>query len=252
MGKRTGRHPDKALTAVAVRAAKPGRHADGNGLYLEVDPSGARRWTLRVTVHGRRSDIGLGSTRLVTLAEARDLALAMRKTARAGGDPLTDRRKARVPTFEQAARQAHAEHLPTWRNKKHAAQWISTLEEYAFPRLGGLAVDCIGTPEVRDALLPIWLGKPETARRVRQRIGTVLDWAAAKGFRDGENPVRAVAKGLPRQPDDKEHMTALPYAEVPKFIQALRACGASEPVRLAFELLVLTAARTGEVLGMRW
>ncbi|MBP2301963.1 tyrosine-type recombinase/integrase [Azospirillum picis] len=255
MTKRTGRHPEKALTAVTVRNAKPGRYADGNGLYLEVDESGARRWLLRIMVQGRRRDIGLGSTTLVSLAEARDTAIAMRKVARAGGDPVAERQKALriVPTFESAARTCHTEHKDSWKNGKHADQWLTTLETHAFPVIGTMTVDRIGTPEVRDVLLPIWLEKPETARRVRQRIGTVLDWAATKGFREGENPVRSVAKGLPKQKDSGEHFAALPYDDVPAFLTKLRATDQTGPVvKLAMEFLILTAVRSGEMRGAMW
>jgi integrase len=249
-----GRHPDKALSAVRVRAiSEPGRYADGNGLYLVVNPSGAKRWVLRTVVRGKRRDIGLGGLRLVPLAEARDQALAYRKLARNGGDPLAERRRNRrpTPTFEQAARAVHAEHSAAWRNAKHSAQWINTLTQYVFPTLGDLRVDQIDTPEVLRVLSPIWLTTPETARRVRQRMGTVLDWVKAAGFRDGENPIVGIGKGLPRQPDRKAHHTALPYVEVPGFIAALREADVGPSARLAFEFLVLTAARTGEVLGAR-
>lgn len=254
MPKRTGKHPEKALSAVTVRNAKPGRHADGNGLYLEVDPSGARRWLLRITVRGKRRDVGLGSASLVSLAEARDAALDMRRIARAGGDPLHERRQARaiIPTFEEAAKACHLEHKASWKNGKHVDQWINTLEAYAFPTIGSLPVNRVGTSEVRDVLLPIWLDKPETARRVRQRIALVLDWASTKLYREGENPCRAVAKGLPRQRREGQHFDALPFADVPGFVQALRASSASEMARIAFEFLILTAARTGEVLGATW
>ncbi len=238
-----------------MRSAKPGRHADGNGLYLEVDPSGARRWLLRLVIQGKRRDIGLGSASLVSLAEAREQAVAMRKLARAGGDPLAERRREQrvVPNFESAARTCHAEHKDSWKNGKHADQWLTTLEAHVFPMIGTMTVDRIGTPEVRDCLLPIWLDKPETARRVRQRIGTVLDWAAAKGFREGENPVRSVTKGLPKQKDQAEHFAALPYAEVPAFLARLRDSKKTSPmVKLLFEFVVLTAVRSGEARGARW
>jgi integrase len=146
----------------------------------------------------------------------------------------------------------HAEHSAAWKNPKHAAQWISTLVEYVFPAFGDRRVDHIDTPDVLKVLSPIWLTKPETARRVRQRIGTVLDWAKAAGFRAGENPVAGVAKGLPKQPDRDDHHAALPYARVPEFIQILRQTDASEAAKLAFEFLILTATRTGEVLGAKW
>lgn len=253
--KAKGRHPEKALSAVQVRALRvPGRYADGNGLYLVVEPSGAKRWMLRTIVQGHRRDIGLGGFSLVPLIEAREKALAFRKLAREGGDPLAERRKTQVsvPTFTQAVEKVHDEHKATWKNAKHAQQWINTLHTYACPHLGAKPVDQIATPDVLKALAPIWLTKPETARRVRQRIGTVMDWAKAAGHRAGDNPVEGVGKGLPKQTDRDEHHTALPYAEVPAFVLRLRTCGGSEPVRLAFEFLILTAARTGEVLGMSW
>ncbi|MFG1260834.1 Arm DNA-binding domain-containing protein [Xanthobacter flavus] len=167
--KRKGRHPDKALTAVTVRQAKiPGRYADGNGLYLEVDQSGAKRWTLRIMVRGRRRDIGLGGAALVSLGEAREKALTYRKIAREGGDPLLEKRKAQgtVPTFAEAAEKVHAEHAPSWKNGKHAAQWLTTLKTYAYPEIGKVAIDAIDTPMLLRVLSPIWLAKPETARRL--------------------------------------------------------------------------------------
>lgn len=250
-----GLHPDKALTAVRVRGLKlPGRYADGNGLYLVVEPTGSKRWLLRTMVQGRRRDIGLGGLSLVSLAEARERALSYRKLARDGGDPLAERRKARatVPTFAEAAERVHEEHKASWENEKHAAQWIATLRSYALPHFGTRRVDQIETPDVLRALSPIWLTKPETARRVRQRIGTVLDWAKAAGHRSGDNPVEGVARGLPKQGEREEHHAALPFAAVPAFIADLRAGERGEVARLAFEFLILTAARTSEVLGAEW
>jgi integrase len=249
------RHPDRALTAVQVRQIKtPGRHADGNGLYLMVEPTGAKRWVLRTIVRGRRRDIGLGSSRLVSLADARETAAMYRRTARAGGDPITEHRQPKVvaPTFEEAARIVHAQHSRAWRNPKHAAQWIKTLAQYVFPYFGDRRVDEIEPADVLRALTPIWLAKPETARRVRQRIRAVLDWAKGSGHRHGDNPVDGVARALPRQNGRAVHHAALPYAEVPAFIGAMRASGINEITKLAFELLILTGARTGEVLGARW
>jgi integrase len=249
------RHPDRALTAVQVKQAKlPGRHADGNGLYLLVEPTGAKRWVLRTIVHGRRRDIGLGSARLVSLAEAREKATIYRKTARAGGDPIAEHRKPQsvVPTFEQAARLVHAQHSGAWRNPKHRAQWLNTLAQCAFPVFGDRRVDQIDAADVLRALSPIWLTKPETARRVRQRVRAVFDWAKAAGHRAGDNPVDGIARALPRQNGLPGHFAAMPYAEVPNFLRALRESGMGETARLAFEFLVLTAARTGEVLGARW
>jgi len=253
--KRKGRHPEKALSAVQIRSlSTPGRYADGNGLYLVVERSGSKRWILRTIVNGRRRDMGLGGLSLVTLGEAREKALTNRKLAREGGDPLAERRKARavVPTFAKAAEIVHAEHKVSWKNPKHAAQWLTTIRQYAFPVLGDRRVDQIDTPDILKVLSPIWATKSETARRVRQRVGAVLDWAKAAGFRSGDNPVDGVAKGLPRQKASAEHHRALPYEQVPQFVKRLRASGNSELVRLAFEFLILTASRTNEALGAQW
>ncbi len=250
-----GKRPHNALTSVKVRQIKdPGRYVDGNGLYLIVDPSGAKRWLLRTVIQGRRRDMGLGGAQLVSLAEAREKAHQYRKIARNGGDPIAEGRKSRMalPTFADAAQAVHAEHLQTWKNKKHGAQWINTLLEYAIPIIGAKRVDDITTPDVLNVLSPIWLAKPETARRVKQRIGTVMDWAKAAGFRAGDNPVDGVTKGLPRQPDRKGHHATLPYGEIPTFVSRLRENDGADISKLAFEFLLLTATRTSEVLGARW
>ncbi len=249
--KKEGRHPDKALTAMQVRQLKvAGRYADGNGLYLLVDPSGAKRWLLRTVVQGRRRDIGLGGLSLVSLAEARELAVEYRGLARAGGDPLAERRRQRkiAPSFKNAAELVHAEQKAGWRNAKHANQWINTLTQYVYPTIGDRPIDQIDTPEILRVLSPIWLAKPETARRVRQRMGVVFDWAKAAGHRLGENPVAGVAKGLPKQKDADSHHAALPFAEVPAFVKRLQSSAEGELARLAFEFLILTVSRTSEVL----
>ncbi|MGJ5036719.1 tyrosine-type recombinase/integrase [Bradyrhizobium sp. HKCCYLRH3059] len=248
------KHPEKALTALKIRSLKkPGRYADGNGLYLKVTESGAKRWELRTVVRGKRCDIGLGGLKLVSLAEAREQAEKYRKIARDDGDPIAEKRRAKrvVPTFTEAAESVHKDHTKAWKNAKHSDQWINTLSTYAFPVFGDRKVDQVQTPDILKALTPVWLAKPETARRVRQRIKTVLDWAKAAGFRSGDNPVDDINRALPRQPDRKGHFAALPYADVPAFIRKLHD---PEPTiaSLAFEFLILTAARTGEVLEAKW
>lgn len=238
-----------------VRTIKnPGRYTDGNGLYLVVEPTGNKHWVLRTMVQGKRRDIGLGGLSTVSLAEAREDAYAKRKLAREGGNPIAERLAERriVPTFSEAAHLVHAEHLPSWKNPKHGDQWINTLTQYVFPFIGDNQVNRIDTPDILKALSPIWLIKPETARRVLQRIRTVLDWAKAAGFRTGDNPVDGVTKGLPKQPDQDLHHEALPYAAVPDFIVALRKHDASVAVTLSFELTVLTATRTSEILNAKW
>lgn len=242
------------LTAKGVAAAKPGRHQDGNGLYLEVSKTGGRRWKLRIQKDGRRRDIGLGSAQDVTLAEAREKAGDIRKAVRRGADPIEARGdKAKVPTFKEAAIQVHAERLPGWKNAKHAAQWLSTLGTYAFPKIGSKLVSEIGSGDMHDVAAAIWLTRPETARRVLQRLGTVLDYAHAKGWRASEAPVRAVRAGLPRNTGGRKHFPAMPWQDVPAFIAEMpRKVQSEEGIRLLLEFLILTASRTGEARGIRW
>ena len=249
-----GQHPHKALSAAFVRSvAQAGRYCDGNGLYLHVDPSGARRWVQRLVIRGTPRTLGLGGYAVVSLAEARDVALVNRKLARTGGDPLAERRHARgIPTFEEATATVLALHRPGWRNAKHATQWATTLRKYAHPHLGALPVSEVTTADVLTVLTPIWHDKSETARRLRQRIGAVMKWAIAKGYRPDNPAGDAMAQALPRQTVVRRHMRALPHREVAGAIQTIRASRASTPVKLAFEFLVLTAARSGEVRLATW
>ena len=243
----------KLTPALIKELSEPGRYSDGEGLLLQISPSGGKSWLMRVQVNGRRRDIGLGELRHVSLRDARLEAAAIKKLAKSGVDPLDERRKVEIiiPTFEQAAKRAHAEMIKGWKNGKHTKQWIKTLELYAYPKLGKLKVNQIEGPLIRDVLAEIWLDIPETARRVRQRIGTVLDWSYANGFRTSEAPMRSISKGLPRQPRKSGHFAALPHAEVPAFMKRLSARGISSS-RLALEALILTAVRSGEIRGARW
>ncbi len=247
------KHPEKALTAVAIRNAKPGRYADGNGLYLVVDDSGARRWTLRTVIKGKRCELGLGALSLTPLAEAREEAARLRRIARKGGDPLAQRRQERrtVPTFEEAARQVHESRAATFRNVKHRADWLSSLVTYVFPLFGSRPIDQIQSSDVLTALSPIWNEKPETARRVRQRIRTIFDWCRVNAH-CSSNPVEGVTRALPKHSGKQEHLAALPYAEVPAFIDALSQANTAVSIKLGFEFLILTASRTSEVLFATW
>jgi integrase len=240
------------LSAAFVKNAKdPGRYGDGDGLYLVIAPRGSKSWICRIQKDGKRRDIGLGSVKKVPLAMARTRAAKVRSQVEAGIDPIAERRKeAGIPTFREAALQVFAENKATWKNLKHRAQWLSTLEAYAFPTLGGHSVAEIDGHHVRDAVISIWIEKPETARRVRQRINTVIDWAIAKGYRTLPLPIAAMNKSLPRVKRKADHHSALPYAEVQNFVAHLRK---RETVgRLAFEALILTATRSGEVRGATW
>ena len=241
------------LTAAKIRTLKePGRYSDGDGLFLHIRDGGASSWLLRVQVGAKRRDIGLGSAKVITLAHAREAALETRQKVARGIDPVAERKREKqvIPKFRDAAKQVHEEHRAGWKNGKHQAQWLSTLENYTFPELGDLPVSEIEGPAIRDVLAAIWLSKPETARRVRQRIGTVLDWAYAKGYRPTEAPMRSLSKGLPRQPKKDGHFAAMPYADVPAFLAKLRERQSAG--RLALEGLILTAARSGEIRLARW
>jgi integrase len=256
------------LTTTTVRHAKPGRHADGKGLYLLVKPTGAKSWVLRVMHRGRRRDFGLGSVVLdktdvdesviplvrrksLTLAEAREKARIGRELAKAGIDPSKEWKavESEVPTFEAAAIEYHAHVAKAWRNGKHRDQWLSTLKAHAFPTLGAKLVDEIDASAIQAVLLPIWLQLPETARRVGQRINVVLDYSHGKGWREQEAPARAVNMLLSaiKQPK-KKHFASIPYKDLPAMMRRLRDSAPSVG-RYALQFLILTAARSGEVRG---
>jgi len=240
------------LTATSVKAASsPGRYGDGDGLALLIGKSGGKSWMVRVQKDGRRRDFGLGSAAKVSLKLARERATLVRSQVEVGIDPLAERRKAAgVPTFREAATLVHAEHTGGWKNGKHRVQWLSSLEAYAFPSIGDWSISAIEAPAVRDLLAAIWLTKPETARRVRQRIAIVIDWAVAKGYRAGPLAMAVIDKALPKQREKVKHHKALPYAELPAFIQIIRS--RESMGRLALEAVILTAARSGEVRLATW
>lgn len=257
-----------ALTVAQAKNAKPGRYSDGQGLYLLVKPSGSKSWVLRVQYVGTRQDFGLGSfvvdpievdvpihkRRSLTLAEAREKARIGRELAKAGLNPNSVWKKVEeaIPTFKFAAEQYHSQVSKGWRNGKHGEQWLNTLKAYAFPVIGQLSVDSIDAAAIQRVLLPIWLTKSETARRVRQRIGVVLDYAHGKGWRATEAPMRALNQlmGGIKQPKG-QNFAAMPYKYVPQFIATLQECDFSVG-RLALQFLILTAARSGEVRKARW
>lgn len=243
------------LTARAVSAAKPGKHADGGGLWLQVTPAGVKSWVFRYTRAGVERFMGLGPVHTVGLAQARESAQAARVALQAGQDPIDARAAAQaatqgIPTFWDAAVDYIAEQTPGWTNPKHASQWTNTLETYAKPTIGALRVDAIETEHVLEVLRPIWKTKTETATRVRQRIEAVLDAASAKKQRPGDNPARwrgHLAKLLPKPSKVRkvEHFAAMPYSDAPAFMVALRAEAGIAPK--ALEFLILTAARTNMV-----
>ena len=242
----------KRLSVSAVKSAsRPGRFSDGDGLYLVVQPGGSKSWVCRVQKAGNRRDFGIGSAAKVSLGDARERAREIRSQVEMGLDPLFERRKAQgIPTFREATAKVLAAHRKTWKNEKHEAQWQQSLRDYAFPHIGNVRVNEITGPMIRNLLSEIWLSKPETARRVRQRVGAVLNWAYSSGYRDSEAPMQAITKGLPRQPKQDGHFAAMPYAKVPDFIPKLRERESFS--RLALEFAILTASRSGEVRGATW
>ena len=247
-----GRHPHNRLAAAFVRSAPVGRHADGNGLYLYVQRTGTRSWVQRLVIRGRKRELGLGSVHLVSLAEAREQARANRKLARAGGDPLVEKRRLEaVPTFAEAAATVVEQKRAGWRSPRAAADWLHSLERYVFPRIGGRPVSEVSSADLLAVLTPIWHVKSDTARRLRQRIGAVLEWSIAMEHRT-DNPCDRIGPVLGPQRDIVRHMRALPHQDVAAALETVRAARATPAVKLAFEFLVVTAARSGEVRLATW
>ena len=252
-------HITGKLTKKLVENLGTGRHGDGGGLYLVVKPSGTRSWIVRVVVQGQRNnkgaplrtDFGLGGADIITLNQARIRALEYRRMAKQGLNPRFNAQQ-EIPNFEEIAQQVHIDRMPTWKNAKHGQQWINTLRDYAFPKIGRMPIDSIGQPEVLMCLSPIWTEKHETAKRLAQRIKIVLDVAKSKGFREGENPVTSIkdAQVLPKVKAKAKHHAAMKWQDVPSFFDDLRDREAMAAKALMFTCL--TGSRTGEVLGMRW
>ncbi|MDX2205755.1 MAG: integrase arm-type DNA-binding domain-containing protein [Hyphomicrobiaceae bacterium] len=253
------------LTALKVSKLKaPGRYGDGGGLWLQVSQSGTKSWLFRFMIEGRARQMGLGAVHTVGLADARARAQAARALLLDGLDPIEAREKrkadqraevAKRVTFRDAADRYIAAHAAGWRNAKHAAQWRATLDLYAFPVIGDLSVATVETAHVLRILEPIWAAKTETASRVRGRIEAVLDWAAARRHRAGDNPARwrgHLDKLLPARAKVQRiaHHPAMPFAQLPLFMAELRARGGLSA--RALEFTILTAARTGETIAATW
>lgn len=239
-----------ALSARKLDTVKtPGMYSDGGTLFLRVAPGGSKQWVQRLTVKGRRRDIGLGGYPLVSLADARAAAFNNRQLARAGGDPIAERQKAKVPTFREAAAATFETLRPRWRSDKVAANWMQQLERHAMRRLGPLPVDTIGREDVLRVLTPIWTATPETARRVRRCIKATLRWAVSSGHAEVNMAGEVLDGALPRLPSVKAHLRALPYSDVP---QALDTIGDATIGALALRFVILTAARSGEARGAQW
>ncbi len=240
------------LTALKVRHAQAGRHADIHGLYLIVRDTGSRSWMLRMQHKGARRDFGLGPVCDVSLADARIAASDYRKMVRSGLDPVKELglRRRVLPNFETVARNCYDAMKGGWKDQRHAS-WLSSLENHVFSSIGKMPIDEIDSSAVLNVLEPVWLTIPDTARRILQRIGTVLDYAHIKGFVPEEISLRSVTRGLPRQARQVTHREAMAYAGVPAFMKKLLAL-ANSAGRDALKLTVLTAVRSNEVRFATW
>ena len=238
-----------ALSAAMVRTAGPGSYVDGNGLMLRVKARGTRQWVQRLTIHGRRVDLGLGSAELVSLAGARRAAADNRAIARTGGDP----RRVRVPTFATAEEACFAEKLETWRTKSPARNWRVAVDKYVLPKLGGMPVDRIGTAAVYEVLRPMALArKHATVKTAGAAITAVLDWARINEYRSEGSPVETVRRSLPKRVAGPKHHDALHFSEVGAALATIEASNCAPSTKRAIRFTALTAARQIEVRRATW
>ena len=241
------------LSATRVKALRdPGRYSDGDGLHLFISKAGGKSWVQRVTVDGRRRDIGLGGCPAVSLAQARQRASDNREAIGNGRDPVAEKRKPALPSFSDAAHKVHKANKPRWRNGSHIRAWIQTLERHAFPRIGDKPIDTISRTDVLGVLTPIWSTRPETARRVRQRMRTIFKWAMANEHIETNPAGEAIDGALPSMPKIKAHLRALPYEEVGSALKTVDASQTSHAAKQCLRFLVFTAARSGEARGATW
>ena len=251
----------KELTAAQVRGnLVPGSYTDRDGLTLRVGNSGNKHWVQRLTINGKQASIGLGSFPTVGLADARQSAAHNRWAVQQGHDPREAKRqelreaeaRAAIPSFREVAETVIELRRPTWSSDRHGTQWTESLTKHAFPVIGHKRIDSVTTADVLSVLKPIWIEHPETSTRVKQRMGKVLDYAIANGWRS-DNPAGGVLNAvLPRRARMKAHHRALPYSEIAEAVRAVRESAADTATRLAFEFLILTVARSGEVREADW
>jgi integrase len=257
--------PIGKLSAIEVSKAKQkGLLSDGGGLYLQVSASGSKSWVFRFMLHGRSREMGLGSANAVSLADARARAADCRKLLSQKIDPIEIRQAeyaakrlavAKTISFKQCAEAYIDMHKAGWKNEKHISQWRRTLETYAYPCFGNTSIQAIDVALVIKVIEPIWNKKPETASRLRARIESILDWASAREYRQGENPARwrgHMENLLPKKSKVRriKHHPALPYAEIEDFMIELKDDAAI--AARALEFTILTASRTSEAIGAKW
>ncbi|MCY4641443.1 MAG: tyrosine-type recombinase/integrase [Gammaproteobacteria bacterium] len=236
----------------AKSISTPGMYHDSPTLYLYVAPGGSKSWVQRITIDGRRHDLGLGGFPLITPEHARRRAAANRLEVANGKDPLAEKNKTKVLTFKQAAQRTYETLKPRWRNEKVARNWLQQLERHAFHHLGHLRVDEIGREAVLAVLTPLWTVKPETARKVRRAVKATLSWCQANGFVEINYAGEIIEGALPTMRTLRNNFRALPYKEIPDAVETIRTCGASLATKACLEFVVLTACRNGEARLAVW
>lgn len=238
------------LTPATIKELKgPGRHRLGNGVFLLVSKGGSKSWVLRVTINGKRTDKGLGGWPKVSATEAMRKAAVIYDSIQATGRmPARNRRD--VPSFQEVAEEVYTAYEPTWKSERHARNWRQSMRDYVYPSIGEHRLDKITSKQLLKLLLPIWTSKPETARRIRQRLRRVFEWAVDYEY-TLSNPAASL-KSLPKNSGGKKHFAAMPYGEMPEFLEALNDAVGSENVKLSLRLLILCASRTSEIRLATW
>lgn len=241
------------LSVAKVRGIKkPGRYSDGGTLFLNVTPSGGKNWIQRITIEGRRRDLGLGGWPVVSLEKARRKAFENRVSVADGKNPLAEKHKEKTPTFREAAKRTHEALSPRWRNEKVRKNWWQILERHAFQRLGDMPVDKVGREDVLSVLSPLWAAKPEMARKLRRGIKATLASAQSHGYLEVNVAGEAIDGALPSMPSVKANFRAMAYSEVPEAVEIIRASRASMSAKSCLEFVILTACRSGEARHAAW
>ncbi len=243
------------LTALGIRkATEPGKYGDGQGLYLNVARGGSKSWIQRITIDGKRKEIGLGGFPAVSLAKARELSMGNRTAVAEGRNPLAEKREIAkaVPTFREATFSVHKMNLARFKNEKYCKNWLQRAQKYVLPKIGDLPLDNIGRLDVLGILEPIWTTKQETGRRVRHIMRSVFAWGEAQGHIEGNPAGESISAALPSMPRVREHMRALHYSKMPEALQTIRGSTSGMAAKLALEFLTLTVARSTEVRGATW
>ena len=243
------------LTSLALKKiTQPGRYSDGNNLYLKVEETGSRRWILRLSINGKRRDMGLGSFSFINLNDARELAHKYNKLAKSGIDPIQERLKEKglSITLKECVYKVYALNKPTWKTELLGRQWINSFEHHVFPIIGHLSISQISSADIMNVLTPLWNSKHDTAKKLKQRLRVVFKWCRAQGYFTGDNPVELAEMALPRLKLNKNHHKYIPYDQLPDFIRKLKTSTISRSNKLAIEFAILTAGRTSEILKARW